>query len=223
MSLELCFEKDGAVRLERAALSILSTLEALLAEMSTDRAGIRLYNMPELAKLLSGGSGFRRFLEPYVEPQHRPVRAILFDKSGQTNWALGWHQDRTIAVKEKRDIAGFGPWSVKAGVQHVEPPFEIIEKMITVRIHLDDVPSDNAPLLIALGSHRLGKLRDSEIEKVTAQNPVFECTAAAGDVWVYSTPIVHASAASEAQTRRRVLQVDYASDDLPQGLEWQGI
>ena len=147
----------------------------------------------------------------------------MFDKSADTNWALGWHQDRTIAVRERRDVAGFGPWSVKAGVQHVEPPFEMMEHMVTMRIHLDDVPSDNAPLLIKLGSHRMGKLKENEMSLVTSQNPTMECIASVGDVWIYSTPIVHASAASDSKTRRRVLQVDYAPFDLPSGLEWQGI
>lgn len=223
MSLKLNFQKDGAVRLERAALSILPALEALLADMPRDRAGVRIYDKPELADLLLADSSFGQALRPYIGERHRSVRAILFDKSGETNWALRWHQDRTIAVKEKRDVPGFGPWSTKAGVQHVEPPIDIIEKMVTVRIHLDDVPSDNAPLLIVAGSHRLGKLRDNELDIVTAQNPVVECIASVGDVWVYSTPIVHASAASAGRTRRRVLQIDYAPLDLPGGLEWQGL
>jgi Phytanoyl-CoA dioxygenase (PhyH) len=220
---ELNFDRDGAVRLERAALSILPELEALLAGLPNDRAGVRIYGRPELAAILSPDSRLGQMLRPYVVAQHRPVRAILFDKSAETNWTLGWHQDRTIAVKERRDVAGFGPWSVKAGVQHVEPPFEMIEHMVTARIHLDDVPNENAPLLIALGSHRMGKLRESEIGFVTSQNPIMECIASVGDVWIYSTPIVHASAASDSKTRRRVLQVDYAPFDLPGDLEWQGI
>lgn len=211
------------MRLERAALSILPELEALLADLPNDRAGIRIYGRPELAEILSPESRFGQMLRPYVGMQHRPVRAIMFDKSAATNWALGWHQDRTIAVKGRLDVAGFGPWSVKAGVQHVEPPFNMMEKMLTTRIHLDDVPSDNAPLLIALGSHRMGKLRESEIGVLTSRNPIMECIATVGDVWIYSTPIVHASATSDLKDRRRVLQVDYAPFDLPGDLEWQGL
>lgn len=223
MPAESHFDRDGAVRRERAALSILPELEALLADLPNDRAGVRIYGRSELAAILSPDSRFGHMLRPYVVAQHRPVRAILFDKSAEANWALGWHQDRTIAVRERRDVPGFGPWSVKAGVQHVEPPFEVIEHMVTARIHLDDVPKENAPLLVALGSHRMGKLRESEMSLVSSRNPTMECIASAGDVWVYSTPIVHASAASDSKTRRRVLQVDYAPFDLPGGLEWQGI
>lgn len=39
----------------------------------------------------------------------RPVRALLFDKTQDMNWALGWHQDRTIAVRERIDVPGYSP------------------------------------------------------------------------------------------------------------------
>lgn len=223
MITELDFYRDGAVRLERAALSVLPMLEELLADLPNDRAGIRIYDRPKLAEILSPDSRFGQMLRPYVVTQHQPVRAIMFDKSAVKNWALGWHQDRTIAVKERRDITGFGPWSVKDGVQHVEPPFDIMERMVTIRIHLDDVPTDNAPLLIALGSHRAGKLRAKEVDLVATRASITECLASVGDVWFYSTPIVHASAASVLKKRRRVLQIDYAPFGLPGDLEWLGL
>ena len=45
----------------------------------------------------------------------------------------------------------------------------------------------------------------------------------AGDVWVYSTPILRASDRASPPTRRRVLQVDYADFELPAGLRWLGV
>jgi hypothetical protein len=32
------------------------------------------------------------------------------------DWALGWHQDRTIAVMERVEADGLGPWTVKSGL-----------------------------------------------------------------------------------------------------------
>jgi hypothetical protein len=49
------------------------------------------------------------------------------------------------------------------------------------------------------------------------------CLAEAGDIWLYSTPIVHSSEAARDPTRRRVLQVDFAVGDLPGGLKWLGV
>ncbi|WP_231635938.1 phytanoyl-CoA dioxygenase family protein [Novosphingobium sp. ST904] len=153
----------------------------------------------------------------------RPVRAVLFDKNDRADWSLGWHQDRTIAVRAEADLPGFGPWTVKQGICHVEPPFALIEGMLTVRIHLDPVDAGNAPLLIVPGSHRLGRIAVADVDAIVARAPVFSCLADTGDVWIYRTPILHASHAARPGRRRRVLQVDYAAGDLPAPLEWLGI
>ena len=125
-------------------------------------------------------------------------------------------------------MGGYGPWARKARLQHVEPPFHVIESMLTLRMHLDDVPADNAPLLIAPGSHRLGKVPGSEIETVVATCGTRACVAASGDIWAYATAIVHASAAalhdkSRIRTHRRVLQVALTADSLPSPLAWRGV
>lgn len=155
-------------------------------------------------------------------PECLPVRAILFDKNADQNWSLGWHQDRTIAVKQRIDVEGFGPWSIKSGMTHVEPPFDLLAGMVTVRVHLDAVPVTNAPLLVAPGSHKRGRIPAVEIPNVVSQCGVIPCLADAGDIWLYATPILHASQASVAPLHRRVLQVDYAVSQLPGGLEWLG-
>lgn len=153
----------------------------------------------------------------------RPVRAILFDKTATTNWALGWHQDRTICVRARVDIPGFGPWTIKQGLVHVAPPFDVIERMVTLRVHLDEVPETNAPLLVALGSHREGCVATSAIDRIVRRSVVLPCLADAGDVWIYSTPILHASQAATEPARRRVLQLDYSADTLPDRMEWLGV
>jgi hypothetical protein len=66
----------------------------------------------------------------------RVVRAILFDKSTEANWSLAWHQDRTIAVAERAVSLDSINWTVKSGTTHVEPPFSIIEGLVTARIPL---------------------------------------------------------------------------------------
>jgi ectoine hydroxylase-related dioxygenase (phytanoyl-CoA dioxygenase family) len=106
---------------------------------------------------------------------------------------------------------------------HVEPPFALLERMLTLRIHLDTVPADNAPLLIAPGSHLFGRIPERDIAARVAACGTFACTADRGDVWVYATPILHASARAARPGHRRVLQVDYAADDLPGGLTWLGV
>ncbi|MFN3676886.1 MAG: phytanoyl-CoA dioxygenase family protein [Sphingomonas pseudosanguinis] len=150
----------------------------------------------------------------------RPVRAILFDKHDGANWALAWHQDRTIEVAERRDTDGFGPWTVKQGRVHVAPPVSLLERMRTVRFHLDPVDADNAPLLVSPGSHRLGLIPEAAIGDVVARLGEAMCLADAGSVWFYHTLILHASARSRPRRHRRVLQIDLSADALPGGLRW---
>lgn len=217
------FATSGAMRLDSAATDQLAEIQAALADTPIDRAGVRLARAAELEQMPRPTGATGAPIARFAGTGARPVRAILFDKSDQVNWSLAWHQDRTIRVRARREVPGFGPWTVKAGLLHVAPPFELLERMVTIRIHLDDVPLDNAPLLIAPGSHRFGLVREHRIEPVVGQCGVYACTARAGDIWVYATPIVHASDAAATPRRRRVLQVDYAGFDLPGGLEWSGI
>lgn len=216
-------EQDGAVRLDRAALSILADLRAIVEVLPRDRAGIRLQGLATLQPLLSPTGQLGSLATARLGPDTRAVRAILFDKTPETNWALGWHQDRSIVVRARIDTEGFGPWTVKAGMIHVEPPAALMAGMLTMRVHLDDVPEGNAPLLIAPGSHRLGRIREVEVDSIVAACGVVTCLAQAGDIWVYSTPILHASAAVTGSKHRRVLQIDFAAAKLAAGLDWLGI
>lgn len=217
------FERNGAVQLRGAALHVIEKIEDTLNLYPDGVAGTRIVGNSQLANLLALEGELGRKLLDFVQPHSRPVRAILFDKSETRNWALGWHQDRTIAVVSRVEVEEFGPWTVKQGIHHVQPPIAITSAMRTVRIHLDPVSPDNAPLLIALGSHRQGWIDVHTVEETVAKSCTTECLAERGDIWVYHTPILHASRASTGGARRRVLQVDYSASTLPGALEWIGV
>lgn len=220
---DLSFDRHGAVRHDHAALRVLDVLESVLASCPADRVGVRLHSLTGLTPLLAPDTPIGRIAADRLGPGARPVRTILFDKTPGANWSLGWHQDRTVAVRDRCDAPGYGPWSVKAGIQHVEPPFAVIEAMVTLRIHIDPVPAGNAPLLIALGSHCLGRIPEQAIASVVERCGTVPCLAKRGDIWAYATPILHASAASTGHAHRRVLQVDYAAKPLDPPLEWLGV
>jgi hypothetical protein len=74
-----------------------------------------------------------RIADGLIGPDAYPVRALLFDKTAANNWSLGWHQDRTIIVRERIETPGYGPWSIKSGLQHVAPPFHVLAGMTTLR------------------------------------------------------------------------------------------
>jgi hypothetical protein len=186
-------------------------------------SGVRVFGDVTAASLLAPAGLVGWHARAVLGPAVRPVRAVMFDKTATANWAVGWHQDRTIAVRVRRNAPGFGPWTLKAGVPHVEPPFEILAGMITLRLHLDDCDADNAPLLVAPGSHRLGRVPAPDAVALARRIGHATCLASAGDLWSYTTPILHASERARRVGRRRVLQVDYATCDLPHGLEWADV
>jgi hypothetical protein len=206
-----------------AAAPVLPDLRSILADIPIARAGVRLHGVSGLEPLLDGHGIIGAVAAGYLGEGTRPVRALLFNKSAASNWTLGWHQDRTIAVAERREVEGFGPWTVKLGMVHVAPPSELQAVMVTLRVHLDPVDQANAPLLVVPGSHRLGRIPQPDIANAVQRFGTAMCTAEAGDVWAYSTPILHASEAVTRPHRRRVLQVDYAACELPGGLRWLGL
>ena len=217
------FSVEGAQLFHGAVKRCIPTLEDALAGLPTEAAGTRLHGIGALRPLLATDGCVGTTAATILGQSAKPVRAILFNKSSEANWGLGWHQDRTICVKKKREIEGFGPWTIKRGMIHVAPPFDLLAQMVTLRVHLDDVPEANAPLLIAPGSHRLGRVTVDQIDEAIERCGIRACLAKAGDVWLYATPILHASDASTSSKNRRVLQVDYAAFDLPGGLEWLGV
>ena len=218
------FDRTGAIRFPTVlSAEERSQLMALADRLPARKPGMRLSGDPMLARVLDGSGPVGRLATDVLGPAARPVRALLFNKTAEANWIVPWHQDRTIAVRERREVEGFGPWSIKGGMQHVEPPFEILAGMVTVRVHLDDCGLDNAPLLIAPGSHWLGKVPASEAPNEAERIGAEACLAEAGDVWLYATPILHASERAAIPAQRRVVQVDYATIGLPGGLEWLGL
>jgi ectoine hydroxylase-related dioxygenase (phytanoyl-CoA dioxygenase family) len=150
-----------------------------------------------------------------------PVRAIFFDKVPGANWHVGWHQDRAIAVAERRELPGWGPWSVKAGVLHVLPPAAILEKLVTVRLHLDPCDAANGPLRVLPGSHQHGILTGEQIASLRECIPEVLCTGQVGSAVVMSPLLLHASSPAQIPSHRRILHLEFAPENLlPVGLSW---
>jgi len=217
------FARDGAAHFpDILSMDDLDALRDLADQAIGARPGARLRGARVLDAVLATTGSVGVLAARLTSPAARPVRAVMFDKTPEANWAVAWHQDRTLPVANRVEVEGFGPWSTKDGLLHVAPPFEILARMITLRVHLDSVDGDNAPLRVALGSHRLGRVPAEDAAARAAEYPVITSLAEAGDIWAYATPILHASDRADPPRRRRVLQVDYADFDLPGGLAWIG-
>lgn len=148
------------------------------------------------------------------------MRTIYFDKTSQNNWYVTWHQDRTVAVSGQFSATGWGQWTKKAGVWHVQPPLEVLEDMLTIRIHLDDTERSNGCLRIIPASHRLGLIATRQLTLRTRNAQVVECEVKAGDAVLMRPHILHASCKSVTLLPRRILHFEYSSYKLPQGICW---
>ncbi len=181
-------------------------------------------NLARTESVFHCGDAMRDFLD-LVKPllgtaTPRLVRAILFDKHAETNWSVAWHQDLSIPVAARHDVLGWQGWSVKAGVVHVQPPVAILEGMLTVRLHLDDCDRTQGPLRVIPGTHRLGRLGDDELARVTGASPAVDCTGSAGSAVLMRPLVVHGSSRAESPRQRRVLHCEFTSVELPFPFEW---
>lgn len=179
-----------------------------------------LLAMPEVAAL-AGSARMLRLVRPHLPAKAVAVRAIYFDKSAEGNWLVPWHQDLTLAVRARVEAPGFGPWSTKEGIPHVQPPVELLERMLTVRLHLDDADETNGALRVLAGSHRSGRLSAGQIQGLRRERTEEVCVAKAGDALLMRPLLLHASGKSCSGRHRRVLHIEYAAFELPAGLEWQ--
>lgn len=148
------------------------------------------------------------------------VRGIFFDKTPGANWPVAWHQDLTLALRERHDVEGWTNWTVKRGVTHVQAPANILARMITMRLHLDDCGESNGPLRVIAGSHADGILPRAEINK-RVQAGDQTVLANAGDALFMRPLTLHASSPAKMPSHRRVLHLEFAPTSLlPNGLDW---
>lgn len=122
---------------------VFSVTDSLKFAIGKDYGLRRLLEVVPAVRQLCWETSLRNLVEPILGEKAFPVRGIFFDKNPQANWGVPWHQDVTIAVKQRIDTSGFAPWTIKGGVYHVQPPIPILERMLTLRIHLDDTAYKN--------------------------------------------------------------------------------
>jgi len=190
------------------------------ADLDRSRAGARhLLTQPAVAALARDPRMLaiaRQFL--HTEPF--PFRATLFDKSAQSNWLVVWHQDTALPLRERRDTAGWGSWSIKGGVTYAHAPASALSRIIALRMHLDDSGADNGPLRVLPRTHTLGLLSDEAIAEIARTAEPIDCLVDAGGVIAVRPLLLHASSKARSDRARRVIHIEYAdSPILGDGLE----
>ncbi len=149
-----------------------------------------------------------------------PFRATLFDKSPTSNWLVVWHQDTALPLCERREVPGWGPWSVKEGVNYAHAPASALEQVLALRLHLDDSVAENGPLRVLPGTHTQGVLSDDALHDLSTQITAVDCVALRGGILAMRPLVVHASSKSQSNAPRRVLHIEYAASlSIAEGLE----
>lgn len=220
----MTFAHDGFELLENfIGEDLLQMLLVEIAPLTTDdiKAGLRNADkkLPAVHQLAHSPLLIKK-ASAYLGGHVALVRAILFDKNPDHNWLVTWHQDRTVCVSQHIEMTGWGPWTIKDGSIHVQPPLDVLNQMVTFRIHLDDANQDNGCLRVIPGSHHEGLLTSEQISTITQNQPATVCEANAGGLLVMRPHLLHASSKSTSSKRRRVIHLEYSSYQLPVGLSW---
>jgi len=161
---------------------------------------------------------FIKFLLSRFGQEYFVVKSIYFDKPGESNWFVSYHQDLTISVDKRLEISGFGPWTVKQNQFAVQPPLEILKDNFTVRVHLDNTNFENGALRVIPKSHLPGIRR---IEGGVLESSMeVTCSVDSGGILLMKPLLWHSSSRTLNNGRRRVIHIEFSRTELPGGLHW---
>jgi ectoine hydroxylase-related dioxygenase (phytanoyl-CoA dioxygenase family) len=195
-------QQQSTIRSEQGAICAARNILTLWPRVAT------IWHIPPLTMLLPQLLG----------PEYGLVRVLFFDKPPNNTWALPWHKDMTIAVRDnKLPGSHFSKPTRKAGIPHVEASEEILQEMLTARVHLDAATEENGPLKVISGSHRLGKAESQ------GNGDVRTILAGEGDVLLMRPLLEHSSGRSNPGTssHRRILHLEFSGvRELPDGYVW---
>jgi len=173
--------------------------------------------IPETLPLIFNTS-LKNILQEQFGKDYFITKSIYFDKPANSNWFVAYHQDLTISVNKKAELADYQGWIQKHNQYSVQPPISLLEKNFTIRIHLDDTTAENGALKVIPQSHLKGMLRAeiAELEK----NQEMICRVGKGGIMLMKPLLLHASSRTSNQKRRRVIHIEFSNQTLPQELEW---
>jgi len=214
---EVGFARTGAVFTDAECAEVLAEIER--ASERRSRAGARhLLALPAVAALARDGR-LAGWASRHLGDRAVPFRATLFDKSPGSNWQVVWHQDTALPLAERIDSPEWGPWSEKAGILYAHAPAWALERVVALRLHLDDSGEDNGPLRAIPGSHRWGVLADDVVFARAGSRGGVSLECPRGSILAMRPLLVHASSKARSARPRRVLPVEYsAGPDLAAGI-----
>lgn len=202
--------------LERSGHALIATAfsEKELASLCealfhTKQAGQRCLLDDPLARQAAKALKQALIAEGVLNRESVAIQAIAFDKNPEANWSVPWHQDVMFPLADQASSPGYERPCVKDGVPYARPPRPLLERLLAVRLHLDDCDPGNGPLRVVPGSHGEGILSTESIPPLVASRGERACAALRGQALLMRPLLLHASSRATAPSRRRVLHFVY--------------
>ena len=222
MKLSEKFDRDGLLALpDFLSNDACDAMLREIGELALDGAGTREVLSHGWCRDLS--RDVRRRCEDLaiLPTDYVAVQCTYFRKSRERNWFVAWHQDLAIPVAERVERAELSGWSDKEGGVFVQPPAEVLEPLVAVRLHLDECRESNGPLRVVPGSHRMGRLAVEEVARCRHERGEAVCTLPRGGALAMRPLILHASSRATGTGERRVLHFLFGPPTLSYGLKWR--
>lgn len=163
-------------------------------------------------------TNLKTILKEILGNHHFVVKSIYFDKPQTSNWYVSYHQDLTISVDKKVSLNGFDLWTAKQSQFAVQPPLDILQSIVTVRIHLDNTDENNGALKVIPTSHSKGIYRPETIDWATEKE--VNCNIRQGGIMLMKPLLLHSSGRTTNNKQRRVIHIEFSNQELPTELNW---
>jgi len=203
---------------------IAKTIDAANADRSNFRKSEDLFAIRQFLREIPDVKGLiftptlKHVIHQFFGHDYFLVKSIYFDKPENSNWFVAYHQDLTISVDQKIEIAGFGPYTKKHNQFAVQPPLNILENNFTIRIHLDDTNEENGALKVIPDSHSKGIYRPENIDWATETE--VSCNVKCGGIMIMKPLLLHSSGRTTNSKKRRVIHLEFSNQALPKELHW---
>lgn len=216
------FEENGYIVLEQLiAPQQLQQITQQLANITLTTAGSRELLSETWCQMLANTLKLNEQLTPLLPLSPVAIQCTLFKKSTDKNWLVPLHQDLSISLKEKLDRQGFTGWSAKQNMLFVQPPAEVLEQIVAVRLHIDDCFAEHGPLKVVAGTHKQGRIPEKDWLAIRDSQGEQSCLTAKGGAVVMRPLLLHSSSKAEQANGRRVLHFLFAPATLANEIPFQ--
>lgn len=186
-----------------------------------DGFGVRnfLPNNPEVVQVLQNAPELTALLKEQLA-EATCVRSIYFDKPPKANWVVGWHQDLTMNLNSIPEGKDWKNTRSVSGRVVSQPGMEVLQAMITIRIHLDDTDGTNGALRVLPGSHRRGVIRNYSPSPEQIRKRTIECHVPRGGLMLMKPLTLHASRRTvNTNASRRVIHLEFLEAKLVENID----